>query len=56
MKIRLLRWMTLLLLLAGAILFYFSGMFLGVLALLIIGAFLELAFWSKLLLGGRKQR
>ena len=56
MKVSLMRWITLLALLAGAIVFYLSGMLLGVLALFIAGAILEVMFWGKLLLGDRKHR
>ena len=55
MKNRLIRWMTLLALLAGAIACYFSGMLPGVFALLIVGAVLELMFWGRLVLSERKQ-
>ena len=54
MKKRLTRFMTLLLLLAGAIACYLSGMILGVLVLFIIGALLEGLFWGKLLFARRK--
>ena len=56
MKIRLMRWMTLLILLAGTVTFYPSGLFLGVMALLVIGMLLEFTFWRKLLFGDRQQR
>jgi hypothetical protein len=56
MKSRLIRWITLLLLMAGAIAFYFSGLMLGVIALLIVAAVLELLFWGKLFFGDRQPR
>ena len=56
MKSRLIRWITLLVLLAGAIAFYFSGLMLGVIALLIVGAVFELLFWGKLFFGDRQPR